>query len=71
MDDDAVFGTRFTQESTIVMTVVIVEKDGAPIHAPLSDMEGQAGQFQAWLARHLRTRSDDLGEFVAVACQGP
>lgn len=52
MDAQGVLPGTLSKQAEIVTAIIVIQKDGAPIDAPLSYVERNAGDFQAGLAGH-------------------
>lgn len=64
MDGDTALPTGLAQEVSVVVAVVVVDEDGAAIHAALGDVHRDARQFQAGLAWHVRSFPDGVGSIM-------
>ncbi len=52
VNGNVVFETGFTQQSPVVMAILVVNEDRRPIHATLDDMKPNMWQDQAWATGH-------------------
>jgi len=52
VDEYVVFRACLTNETPVVVPIVIVQEDRTPVYPALGDMDGNAGYFDSGLARH-------------------
>jgi hypothetical protein len=60
MDSNAMGRTNFTQQATEVMAIFVIEEDGGTVDATLSNMEGNAGEYESGATWHAETASDGV-----------